>query len=112
MAEERARLPQPYEILELADLQSVSLHVEGWEIGYMLIKPRYPGAPSEKEILALRLKVSAKDKPYGLPVWDITAQTLVAQLRPMLERRMYEGKILKITAHGEGPKKRFTVEIA
>jgi hypothetical protein len=111
MAEERSRLPAPYEIMELADLQSASLHVESYELGYMVIKPRWPGAPSEKEILAMRLKVSTKDKPIGLPFWDLTAQTLIAQLRPLLERRMHEGRVVKITAHGGGPSKRFTVEI-
>jgi len=109
-AEGPIRLPGPYEILELNDGQKIDLKPVRWEIGTMSIKARWTGAPAEKEILVLRLHMQPKDKPVGIPYWDLTAQTLIAQLRPLLETRLYETKIIRITAHGEAPRKRFTVE--
>jgi len=105
------RLAQPYEILELRDGQSLTMHIQKWELGTMLIKPRYPGAPGEKEILVLRLTLPKAEKPVGLDYWDVTAQTLIAQLRPLLERRLHEAHAIRVTAHGEAPRKRFTVEV-
>jgi len=104
-------LSEPYEIMELADGQDVTLAITRWELGRMLIKPRYPGAPASKEIQALRLHVPAGRKLLGPPFWDVTSQTLIAQLKPHLDDLARTGRAFRITAHGQAPRKRFTLEL-
>lgn len=104
-------LAGPYEILELADGSSMRLAIEGFEEGTMDIKPRYPGAPDTKRIQALRLHVAPGYKPVGPSYWDVTSQTLIAQLRPHLKALAAEKKEFVITAHGKAPRKRFSLEI-
>jgi len=104
-------LPEPYEILELRDGEGVTLKVSGYVRGEMRIKPRYPGAPEEKVIRALRLQLSAGVKTVGPSFWDVTSQTLIAQLTPHLEDLVRSGREFRITAHGEAPRKRFTLEL-
>jgi len=110
MAEVLRRLPEPYEILELADGQRLALRIVGWERGTMVIHPRWPGAPEEKEIPVLRVHVSEATKPYPPRYFDITAKTLQAQLLPLLSEPGYENYEYVVTAHGVAPRKRFTVE--
>jgi len=104
-------LAEPYEILELRDGQGVTLKATKYDLGRMRIKPRYPGAPAEKEIQALRLHLGAGVKTVGPPFWDVTSQTLIAQLKPHLEDLVKSGREFRITAHGEAPRKRFTLEL-
>jgi len=111
VSREAGLLAEPYEILELRDGEAVKLSITKFELGRMVIKPRYPGAPSEKEILALRLHVSAGVKAVGPPFWDVTSQTLIAQLKPHLDDLVKTGREFGITAHGEAPRKRFTLEL-
>jgi len=111
MGEKVAELPEPFEILELRDGESVRLKASGYALGRMSIKPRYPGAPESKEIQALRLRLPAGVKTVGPPFWDVTSQTLIAQLKPHLEDLVRTGREFKITAHGEAPRKRFELEL-
>lgn len=104
-------LPEPFEILELADGQTVELRIVEATRGAMTIRPRYPGAPAEKVIAALRLQLAPGVKTVGPSYFDVTSQTLIAQLIPYLDRLKREQLPFKITAHGLGPRKRFTVEI-
>ena len=104
-------LEQPYEVLELPDKESVTLAIHGYVEGDMDIKPRYPGAPEIKRIHALRLHVVPTYKTIGPPFWDVTSQTLIAQLRPHLKDLVAKKTPFTITAHGVAPKKRFSLEI-
>jgi len=110
MAEELRRLPGPYEILELRDGETAILQIVSWERGSIVIHPRYPGAPPEKEIPVLRVHVPETVKPYPPRYYDITAKTLQAQLLPLLTEPGYENYEYVITAHGVAPRKRFTLE--
>ena len=110
MAVELRRLPGPYEILDLADRESVRLRLVSWERGTIVIHPRWPGAPIEKEILALRLHLAAGVKPYPPMYYDVTSVTLQAQLLPMLMERGFEMYEYIITKFGVAPRARFTVE--
>jgi len=110
MAEELRPLPEPHEILELADGETVVLRIISWERGSMVIHPRYAGAPAEKTIPALRVHVPETVKPYPPRYWDITAKTLQWQLLPLLTEPGYENYEYVITAHGVAPRKRFTLE--
>jgi len=104
-----SELPGPYEILELEDGRSVRLRISGFEWGETTIRPRYAGAPEEKRIPVLRLKVLPEFKPVGPPYWDLTSKTLQAQLRPLLRGLVETSGEFTITAHGSGPGKRFSV---
>jgi len=109
MAELRP-LVGPFEILDLADRGSVRLRVVSWERGTMTIKPRYPGAPAEKEIEVLRVHLAEGVKPYPPSYWDITSKTLEAQMLPLLLERDFPRYEYVITKYGVAPRARFTVE--
>ncbi len=104
-------LPGPYEIHELADLEHRQLTVIGFTVGEVVIHPRYAGAPAEKTVRAMRLVVPATEKTTGMAYWDITSQTLVAQLEPILKAAAGAPVRIKLTAHGVAPTKRYAVEI-
>lgn len=102
-------LPGPYEILELADGQTVTLHPERFDLGWMPITPT-DGRPGKK-IIALRLHVRRADKPIGPSFYDVTAQHLVNDLLPIVEPPRLPGYAVRITKHGFAPRARFTVEV-
>jgi len=97
--------------LELKDGTSLTLAAVKQEWGEALIKPRYLGAPAEKRIPVLRLTAKEGYKPTGAPYWDITSKTLQAQLRPLLVDLIARGAEFTVTAHGEGPQKRFSLRV-
>lgn len=104
-------LEGPYEILELGDGQTVDLSISGYQIGNIVIHPRYPGAPERKTIMALRLLLRPGIKPVGVQYYDVTSQTLIAQLKPYLDILSRTGGKFRITAYGVAPRKRFTVAV-
>ena len=104
------KLPGPYEILELEDRESIEFHIEKYDQGEMLIHPFYQ--KSGKTINALRVHVPKEDKNFFPYYWDITAQTLIPQLLPVLESGIFKGKKFKITKFGVKPRARFTLEVA
>jgi len=106
-----AVLPGPYELLELADKQSLELVITGYVKGEVVIHPRYAGAPAEKTITAMRVYVDPATKPLGPAWWDITSQTLIAQLEPFIKGITAASRRVKLTAHGVAPAKRYAVEI-
>lgn len=126
-----AELPRPYEILELADGQSLSMRVKGYSEGTIRILPTdwesrvnsdlRRGSIDQaqaaallrdgKVIGSLRVVVDQQSKPTGLGYWDITSTTLIAQLLPWLQQPGFPTKTFTITAFGVAPKKRFTVEV-
>lgn len=66
---------------------------------------------SEKRIRALRVWVPKEIKLLFPYYWDITSQTLIAQLMPALEAPGWEAKKYKITKYGVAPKARFSLEV-
>jgi len=76
----------------------------------MLIHPRYPGAPEEKEIESLRLHLAPGVKALPPNYYDLTSKTLQSQMLPMLLERGFERYEYVITKYGVAPKARFTVE--
>jgi len=104
-------LSEPFEMLELADGQSIRLKADRFEWGETVIHPRYAGAPAEKKIPVLRIHLLSGIKPVGAPYYDVTSKTLQAQLKP-LEGDLAAGKTeFVITAHGSGPSKRFSLRL-
>lgn len=104
-----AELEGPYEILELGDGGTLTLHPLAFSTGTMLIHPRWQ--PQGKRIKAIRVWVPESDKPLFPDYFDITASTLVAQLEPVLRRSDLRGLELVITKHGVAPKARYTVDV-
>ena len=103
-------LSGPYELLDLADRGVQRLRAVSWERGRMVIHPRQPGAPIEKEVEVLRVHVPVEVKPLPPPYFDITSKTLMAQLLPLLMERDYDRYEYVVTKYGVAPKARFTLE--
>lgn len=104
-------LSGPYEIRELGDGEVWEFRVENWEVGEVVIHPRFPGAPAEKRIRTLRVYVPRAEKPAGMPYWDVTSQTLIAQLEPFLRTPDFRTRRFRVQAFGVAPRKRFTVTV-
>jgi len=97
------------EILELGDGGTFEISPISWKLGKTTI--RTPKYPEGKEIKVLRLWVRPEDKLLGPNYWDITAQTLIAQLLPYFQTAQWRGKTFRITKHGIPPMARFTLEV-
>lgn len=110
MAENLRPLPGPYEMLDLPDRGSVTLKILSWERGSIVIHPRYPGAPAEKVIEALRVHLPADVKEFPPMYYDITSKTLNAQLLPLLSAADFKDYSYTIVKHGVAPRARFTLE--
>ncbi len=104
-------LDPPFEFLELGDGQSVRLAVSGWEEGFLIIHPRMRDAPRERTVRVLRLHLKPGYKAWGMPYWDVNAQTLVFQLKALLPKLAETGQEFLIGAHGVAPKKRYSVRL-
>jgi len=120
-------LPRPYELLELGDGQVVEFHPRGYAEGALRIFPTDWNAQVDdavakgritadqavqakrdgKLIPVLRVVVDSRDKPMGVPYWDVTSTTLIPTLLPYLKDPAYKGKTFTVTAAGVGLKKRF-----
>ena len=103
------RLAGPFEILELEDRGVLTTRIENWGAGEVEIHPSYQ--PEGKWITALRIHVPKDMKEFFPWYWDITSQTLIAQLKPFLEQPGFERRTFRITKHGVAPKARFTLEV-
>lgn len=75
----------------------------------MDIQPK--AGPPTKRIRVLRLWVPEAEKPVGPNYWDVTGQTLIAQLLPYLEKADYRSRLYTITKHGIPPKARFQLRV-
>jgi hypothetical protein len=127
-----SELPRPYELLEMADGNSVEIKIKGWIKGTMRIYPadwtdkvnasqRAGSITADqaaamlrdgKEIDTLRVIVPGERKTTGVGYWDITSLTLIAQLEPYLKIEGYQAKTFTITAQGTAPRKRFTLKVS
>jgi len=103
-------LTPPYEIFEFVPCQPAYFKIVDFEIGRISIKPRWPGAPPTKEIIAIRLHVDPATKPYFPQYWDITPSRLVHQLAAMLVQGVPKNMWLKIHRDIPGPRAHFSVQ--
>lgn len=104
-----AKLSPPAELLDHPAGVATTFHVLRWEDGEMEITTR--GAPAARTVRAIRMHVSAEDKPIGAPYWDATAGNLVARLLPMLDMVVRDRRLLRITKHGIAPFARHQVDV-
>ena len=99
----------PLDLLALADGESVSFKVVRWEVGEGDIKPR--DSPNLKRVRILRVWVDPADKAEGAPWWDITAQTTIERMVPLLEGAALEHVRFTLTMRGIPPIARHTVKV-
>jgi len=100
----------PFDIMELTDGQEITLNIERWHLAHAVIKVRY--APIEKDIRVLRVWVPREDKPAGMSYWDITSQTLIAQLLEYLKVSGWEKKRYQVKKFGVPPRARFQLTVS
>jgi len=104
-------LPKPAEFLELRNGEIHEIKPLEFEEGLMQITPRPPNPAIPKMINILRLWYDKDPSIPGLDYIDISSQTLIAQLAPMIDQVIKKKQALRIQAFGEGVKKRFTVSV-
>jgi len=105
------RLSGPFEFLELAHCESVTIRPVDWEFGLATVHP--PWLPPERlvDVEVLRIHVSREDKPLFPHYWDLGQKTLVPQVMALLTAGVPEGYGIRIHAVGTAPKKRFEVSL-
>ncbi|MEM2370577.1 MAG: hypothetical protein QXH51_06715 [Candidatus Bathyarchaeia archaeon] len=103
-------LSRPYEIYEFVPCHPVDFKVMRYEVGRITIAPRWPGAPPQKTVIAVRLHVDPTTKPTFPYYWDITPSRLVHQLAAMLAADFKPGRTIRIHRDIPGPKAHFTVQ--
>jgi hypothetical protein len=124
-------LPEPYELVDLNHQASMTLRVDSWLDGSMkihpsspskrhvrihmdqrgLTEPPSPGTPIDVEIPMLRLVGQRLDEAHGSPYWDATSKTLRADLIQRFTSGLTLPVILRLTANGHKPHKRYSVEV-
>ena len=124
-------LPEPYELIDLHDGNSITLQVESWLDGSMKIHPQTVskrhlrihmdqrgltepppvGTPIDVEIPMIRLVGKRLDAPHGSPWWDATSKTLRADLLARFTSGLPLPATIRLTANGHKPHKRYSVEV-
>jgi hypothetical protein len=104
-----AKLPPPYDVLDLLDGEELVTRVTGFVEGDMDITVRRSGLG--KTVTGLRLLVPAEDKPTVPHYWDLTSTTLLAHMRPLLPPAIAAGLYIKIHKYGEAPHARFAFAV-
>jgi len=105
------KLSRPSEFLELRDKEVFEIAPLEFQEGLMEITPRPPNPQIPKTINVLRLWYDKDPALPGLDYVDVSSQTLIAQIAPMIDEVIKKKSSLRITAFGEGVKKRFTVSV-
>ena len=100
-------LPGPYEPLELEDGGTLTTKIDKFEVGQVTIQTA--AKPDGTVIKVLRIHVPQGDKEFFPFYWDVTSQTLVAQLLPFLDSPGYAQRTYIITKHGVAPRARFSL---
>jgi hypothetical protein len=104
-----SELKAPLEMFDIGNGDSMVMLIVGSELGECTIHSRRENR--EKRVDCLRAHLAPGFKTIGMPYWDITSKTLIAQLEPLLINPPPTGKRFKITKHGVAPAARFQVEM-
>lgn len=125
-----ALLPEPYEFLDLENNHSIRLSIDRAQLGMAVIHPKtvsqrhlriymqhnnlsappVAGTPISVPIPVLRVYGQRIDLSSPLKYWDISSKTLTADLLPRVMAGASLPLVIAITAHGEKPHKRYSVE--
>lgn len=124
-------LPEPMEFIDLEGGSSMTLRVDAFVDGSTLIHPRATtarhvrihmqqnaltapppaGTPIGVEVPALRLIGERLDENSPLRYFDVSSKTLRADLLARLATGLTLPAVLQLTANGQKPKKRYSVEV-
>jgi len=104
-------LSPPFEIFEFRPCETVYFHVVDYELGRIRIVPRYPGAPPEKIVPAIRLHMHEEFKPVLPRYWDLTPSRLVFSLLPLLQADEHLRNYLVIHRTVAGPRAHFSIQL-
>jgi len=126
-------LEPPYAIFDIEPCQRVRMTPLRYEIGRMVIRPRWVGAPPEKEVTGIRIWVPEEEKreqlrilkwiPGGggqtsspeevivLPYWDITSARLRVAIQQIIDRVILQKQSFEIHKVGMPPKAFFSLRI-
>ncbi|MEM2618911.1 MAG: hypothetical protein QW356_05455 [Candidatus Hadarchaeales archaeon] len=132
-AEALPPLEPPFNMFDVDPCQTVTITITAWKFGTAVIKPRYVGAPPEKEVVILRLYApkaqvveqlaKIKRLPPGLPpavrpeevgvppYWDIAQRRLQEQLKPLLPAPGGPPVTVEIHKVGTPPRAFFSVRL-
>jgi hypothetical protein len=131
MSNDYPLLPEPMELLDLEHGNSIQLRIDRYDMGttdihptnvtrrhvrlYMnqqsLTAPPAPGTPITVRIPVLRVYGQRLDEPSPQTYWDISSKRLIADLRPRLYAMGGNPLVVKLTAEGYKPTKRYSVEV-
>ena len=126
-----SRLPEPFEFLDLHPDESATYLVSGYQDGTAdihptrvtarhirqhmdqrsLTEPPPAGTPITVEVPVLRLQAERQDSPSPLRYIDISSKTLRADLLARFMAGVRFPIVLKFTANGHAPRKRYSVEV-
>jgi len=126
-------LQPPFAPLDIPPCVTVTLTPLSFEIGRMVIHPRFPGAPAEKEVEVVRIFVPIKEKiemlekigelPPGVGAtypelvaavpayWDIAQRRLYPALLRTLQAPGWEGVKFELHKIGHPPKAFFSIRV-
>lgn len=124
-------LPEPYEFLDLHHGNSVMLRVDSWLDGSAVIHPHNPtprhvrqhmaqnnlaeapavGTPIGVEVPVLRVVGARLDQPSSQTYWDISSKRLRADLLARFTNNPSLPIVVTLTAEGQKPTKRYSVEM-
>jgi hypothetical protein len=125
-------LPEPYEYVDLHHGESMMIRVTGYEQGmaiihpttitprhirihmdqHQLTEPPPAGTPIHNEIPVLRLTGERLDKPSPAHYFDISSKTLGADLMARFRGNVLLPVTITLTANGQRPSKRYSVEVS
>ena len=124
-------LPEPMEFVDLEPGASMTLRVDSFQDGSTLIHPRLTtarhvrihmqqnaltapppaGTPIGVEVPALRLVGERLDQNSPAHYFDVSSKTLRADLLARFSSGLALPAVLKLTANGQKPQKRYSVEV-
>ena len=124
-------LPEPLEFIDLAPGTSMTIVVTGWQDGSAVIHPTTvtsrhisihmqqqnlsappaPGTPIRNEVPVLRLIGKRVDETSNASYFDISSKTLRADLLARLTGGLALPVTIQLTANGQRPRKRYSVEL-
>ena len=124
-------LPEPLEFIDLAPGTSMTIVVTGWQDGSAVIhpgtvtsrhisihmqqnglsEPPTAGTPIRNEVPVLRLIGKRVDETSIASYFDISSKTLRADLLARLTAGLALPATIQLTANGQRPRKRYSVEM-
>src|SRR5262249_31493911 len=102
-------IQSPFEILDSRRQRDWTFTPIGYEEGVMTINTAE--VPDGKLVQVARVTVDRASKPHAPYYWDVTAKTLIPELRELIPFAIKSKRTVTIHAIGYGVETRFSVEV-